>query len=438
MRMLRLFKRDLAHEMLQWRDESLISPAQFSQLCARYDIDPDEITQSPLGYRLLIFLGYLFIGLSLITLIGANWQEIPRGMRLVGLVLLTSGTHAWGIRYFLKDAKFESRALFFLGNLFFGASIVLIAQMYHLGEHMPDGVFWWAMGSLPFALLTRSSGLMLQSMFLALIWFFIEVFNGYFPVSLALFIAAAVYVLTVAKANIPLCLLVISAIIFWLQALLGWWWYDDFYFVEYDVDMALATLYFFVLVYTAGQWLGRQADGKAVQYSVIIKLWMLRFAVISLLLFTGEGVWEALIEYDWPNLPSVLLIAVFTMAVALLSSKGTEKFRPMVATCAAVVVLPLLTLFVSNAEYAVWFQVLANIIAVVAGIMLIMRGISSGVSHYYFSGIITLLLIALIRYFDLVGDYVTGAALFLCFALIVLGAARVWKTVLQQQGEADE
>ena len=33
--------------------------------------------------------------------------------------------------------------LFFLGNLFYGASIILVAQIYHLGEHMPDGVFWW-------------------------------------------------------------------------------------------------------------------------------------------------------------------------------------------------------------------------------------------------------------------------------------------------------
>ena len=37
--------------------------------------------------------------------------------------------------------------LFFLGNIFYGASIILIAQIYHLGEYMPDGVFWWDTGS---------------------------------------------------------------------------------------------------------------------------------------------------------------------------------------------------------------------------------------------------------------------------------------------------
>ena len=60
--------------------------------------------------------------------------------------------------------------LFILGNLFYGASIILIAQIYHLGEHMPDGVFWWALGSLPFAVLLCNTWLTLFSGLLALLW----------------------------------------------------------------------------------------------------------------------------------------------------------------------------------------------------------------------------------------------------------------------------
>jgi uncharacterized membrane protein len=40
----------------------------------------------------------------------------------------------------------------FLGCLIYGAGIWLIAQIFHLGGHEPDAVWWWAAGVLPFAL----------------------------------------------------------------------------------------------------------------------------------------------------------------------------------------------------------------------------------------------------------------------------------------------
>ena len=40
----------------------------------------------------------------------------------------------------------------FLGCLLYGAGIWLVAQVFHLDAHYPDGVWWWAVGVLPFAL----------------------------------------------------------------------------------------------------------------------------------------------------------------------------------------------------------------------------------------------------------------------------------------------
>jgi uncharacterized membrane protein len=40
----------------------------------------------------------------------------------------------------------------FLGCLFYGAGIWLVAQVFHINSHYPDGFWWWALGVLPFAL----------------------------------------------------------------------------------------------------------------------------------------------------------------------------------------------------------------------------------------------------------------------------------------------
>jgi len=79
-------------------------------------------------------------------------------------------------------------------------------------------------------------------------------------------------------------------------------------------------------------------------------------------------------------------------------------------------------------SWAIGFQVLDNVALVAIGIGLILRGAGAGSSQHFFLGIATILLTALIRYMDLVGDYIGGAVLFLAFAALLLGAARYWKS----------
>ncbi len=153
MRLIRLLKRDIAREAAEWVDEELITEHQAEQICQRYGIDYQQIKNRSFAYSVLVGLGgCLFIGLALITLIGGNWEDIPRAVRMGGLILLTlGGTQGFALKKRLDGHGHAATWLFFLGNLFYGASIILIAQIYHLGEHMPDGIFWWALGCLPIA-----------------------------------------------------------------------------------------------------------------------------------------------------------------------------------------------------------------------------------------------------------------------------------------------
>ncbi|MGK0297378.1 MAG: putative membrane protein [Gammaproteobacteria bacterium] len=98
MRLIRLLKRDLAKECSEWVKDNLISEDQATQICDRYGINFQEVSRQSYGYAVLVGLGYLFIGLAVITFLSANWEDIPRAARMSGLLLLTTGTHLFALK----------------------------------------------------------------------------------------------------------------------------------------------------------------------------------------------------------------------------------------------------------------------------------------------------------------------------------------------------
>ncbi len=157
MRLLRLLKNDLAKEAREWVEDDLINETQAEQICQRYNADYHQASNRSFGYNVLVTLGYLFIGLAVITILGANWDDIPRAVRMSGLIIITALTHVFAIKKLTSHNEQTATGLFLLANIFYGASIILIAQLYHLGEHMPDGVFWWALGCLPIGILLSNT-----------------------------------------------------------------------------------------------------------------------------------------------------------------------------------------------------------------------------------------------------------------------------------------
>jgi len=113
MRLIRLLKNDLAKETATWVDKDLISLDQARSICSEYDVDYDSSESYSAGYRLLVALGYLFIGLAVITLLGANWDEIPRGVRMAGLMAITLGTHSLGFRSYLIGNESSAIGFFY-------------------------------------------------------------------------------------------------------------------------------------------------------------------------------------------------------------------------------------------------------------------------------------------------------------------------------------
>ena len=427
MRLIRLLKNDIAREASEWVEDSIISEAQAESICERYEVDYHQVNSKSVGYNVLVGLGYLFIGLAVITILGANWDDIPRGFRMGGLIALTLVTQAFGFRKYLTGDHGGAAGIFLLGNLFYGASIILIAQIYHLGEHMPDGIFWWALGSLPFGLLIKSPLVTLQSLILALVWFFVESNMGFYPALFPIFIAGALYVLLSGKRSMVLLLTTVASIGFWFEYSLSELWRDSRYF-RFEAEHVVVSVGLFILVYAFSHWLNKKESVLAKDYGAVLAVWSLRFGLIFILVMSFQEPWESLINADWEHQTTmVILSGIFSVAALYLASQS-KKLMPVGAIVPFYLVTLLMVLVSPNDSGAIYFQVMYNLALVGAGVWLIIKGIHSGISHYFFLGVASILITAFMRYIDLIGDYVGGALLFAVFAVLLLGAAKYWKS----------
>lgn len=134
---------------LEWVRKGIISPEQHAQLLALYPAEQRAIGLLPL-------LGSLLIGLSALSVVAANWQEMPELMRLGLLLGSLTGAYA-AAEYFLRR-QYEALGMGLVGLalILFGASIVLTSQMYQLIGYDLTGLLAWAVVGILLTWLYRS------------------------------------------------------------------------------------------------------------------------------------------------------------------------------------------------------------------------------------------------------------------------------------------
>ncbi len=430
MRLIRLFKHDLAREILEWTEKGLITPDQAQAICSTYGMDLDTISRHRRAYWLLILLGYLFLGLAVITLVSANWDQIPRGVRMGGLILITLFTQGTGLYSHTRGRETAATGLFFLGSLFYGISIMLIAQIYHIGEHFPDGTLAWALGVLPLAIILKSRALMLLAAGLGSIWFFQEAALGYFPWLFPLFLgAAAWHLIKSGSCKILFSMLIVLTGLFCelsLSWFLGGWDHLDF-----DLENLFFAFGYGLFCYGLGRFLDSRERPDFKDYASLITAWALRLFVLSLFIFSFEAPWEEILVQPW-QMPGTALAAAVVISLAALAlcwAGRTAGHSPLAPGLAVLLYLGTMaaTVLISDRDAALWFSVADNLILIISGVWLIVEGVRKGISHYFFLGVVVILALGLIRYLDLVGDYVGAAALFTVFAVILLVTARLWR-----------
>jgi len=144
----------LVSQMDHWQSSGIVSADQASRILELYE-SQEQLTDRQQSAALTTLMGVaaFLVGLGVLLLIGYNWEVMPDALKLLIIFGVIIGTQLTGLHlHFRRQARWLSEVTFLLGCLFYGAGIFLVAQIFHLNAHYPDGVWWWAIGVLPFAL----------------------------------------------------------------------------------------------------------------------------------------------------------------------------------------------------------------------------------------------------------------------------------------------
>ncbi len=158
------------HDQLpSWETQGVVTPLQADRIRQLYPAPAKS-----LPWAMLIFsgIGAVIIGFGVILLFAYNWQAIPK-MGKLGLIFgAIVGVHGSGWWLSRRDdwRRQLGEALSVLGTMLFGAGIWLVAQIYHIDEHYPNGFLLWSLGALAMAWATPSVAHGLLAALLLAIW----------------------------------------------------------------------------------------------------------------------------------------------------------------------------------------------------------------------------------------------------------------------------
>ena len=133
-----------------WVKQGLISKDQAVRI-----LNYEQSNNSNMVLKWMYLIAGLFIGLGVILIIGANWENIPPSIKLAGDFAL------WGVVLYqaYRSVLYQKNKLkeFFLvlSFLFIGATIGLIGQIFNLSGGWQSFASFWALLGLPFVLCSR-------------------------------------------------------------------------------------------------------------------------------------------------------------------------------------------------------------------------------------------------------------------------------------------
>jgi uncharacterized membrane protein len=126
----------------------------------------------------LAVIGALTLGAGIILFFAANWSEMPKIAKLAVLFGAMWGAYAIagrGLSGQARGTKAIGHAMLLLGIILFGANIHLIAQIYHIKAHYPNGVLMWSLGALLLVWLVPTQPAAVAGLALATLWSGMEI-----------------------------------------------------------------------------------------------------------------------------------------------------------------------------------------------------------------------------------------------------------------------
>ncbi|CAN7462621.1 DUF2157 domain-containing protein [Bosea sp. LjRoot237] len=160
------YRKRLEADLGRWVGEGLVSPESATTIRR-------SLAQEGGGFKLPALLGLfggLLIASSVSAFVAANWEEIPRLVKLAMVLIGVAGALGIAVRLESRGSTGGADAAATCGTLIFAAGVALVGQMYHLPTDWPGGALLIAIGALIVAFLLRSNGALVVALVAIAAW----------------------------------------------------------------------------------------------------------------------------------------------------------------------------------------------------------------------------------------------------------------------------
>ena len=160
------YRNRVERDLARWQTSGWVSEAGSAAI--RADL---QSRKSPFGVApIFAMLGAVLFGFAVMSFVAAHWTAMSKLARLALLLVALWG--CYGAAAILLQRRLEAfaQAAVLGGIAVYGASIMLIAQMYHMEGNPPDAVLLWALGALLAVGLARSNPALAATFVLLIVW----------------------------------------------------------------------------------------------------------------------------------------------------------------------------------------------------------------------------------------------------------------------------
>jgi uncharacterized membrane protein len=168
------YKTWLLRDIERWRSNGWLSDEGRDAIVA-------DVQHGTRDFSLASALGILasvLFGFAAVSFVAAHWEDMPRLFRF--FLLLACVWAGYGVAGWLETRaqSLLADAAVLFASAMFGASIMLISQMYNIGGDAADGVLLWWMGTLFAGAALRSNPTLALAMILVCTWSFLHVWEN--------------------------------------------------------------------------------------------------------------------------------------------------------------------------------------------------------------------------------------------------------------------
>jgi uncharacterized membrane protein len=408
------YRQLLEADLVKWVEEGVIS-GDAAQSIRKARFGEEAGSRLP---GIFAMLGALMLAASVSAFIAANWQEIPRLVKLVGILTVIAACFIPALQLQRRGMPNGADAAITFATLCFGAGVALVGQMYHLPADWPAGAMLVAIGGLIAAAFTGKSGPLVIA-FVAMAswssgrfdaWQWREIHWSF----LLLFVPG--FLLALGRENRLLAHTAVLALSVWLATLLLGHAGEKYFYSLLDGGLAISAAYMAIGLLALDR--GWPALIRAILpwgawiFGVLLCLEIL--FVLEKSLFSEHAIESDVFRAYGAALVSLAALAVF--------ARERDKGRLVViAACIVGLMIPLMSSGIAGS--GVLRRVLVSIAVFVSALALIAGGLLVGLRTLVFVGYAVFGVSILILLWQTIGTLLSQSLFFLVAGVALLGLA---------------